>query len=255
MRYSFSSPAFPSSARSTVPRVFQARQAATRAPAVRQQWEKSLAHELFARSERMGRFLRLAVERALDGRSGELKEYSIGVEVFDRKPSYDPRVDPVVRVEARRLRAKLKAYYEGDGRHDPIQIELLTGSYVPHFTHREVALPRLPMDEAGVITMAVMPFANLSPEPENEYFSDGLTEELIHALTKVPGMRVVAWNTMAQLRGQQHDLPAMRRDLGSRAVLTGSVRMSGPHLRVRAQLIDTGTSVYLWSETYDRQMQ
>ena len=63
----------------------------------------------------MVRFLRLAVERALAGQADELKEYLIGVEVFDRKASYDPRVDPIVRVEARRLRAKLKAYYEGDG--------------------------------------------------------------------------------------------------------------------------------------------
>src|ERR1043166_8071164 len=131
MRYSFSSPAFPSSARSTVPRVFQARQAATRAPAVRQQWEKILAHELFARSERMGRFLRLAVERALEGKAGELKEYLIGVEGFDRKPSYDPRVDPIVRVEARRLRSKLKAYYDSDGRADPVLIDFPAGSYAP----------------------------------------------------------------------------------------------------------------------------
>ena len=66
----------------------------------------------------MVRFLRLTVERALAGQSDELKEYLIGVEVFDRKQSYDPRVDPIVRVEARRLRAKLKAYYEGDGAGD-----------------------------------------------------------------------------------------------------------------------------------------
>src|SRR5580700_2697895 len=100
------------------------------------QLEKILAHGLFARSERMGRFLRLAVERSLDGRADELKEYLIGVEVFDRKPSYDPRVDPIVRVEARRLRSKLKAYYDGEGRSDPIVIELLRGSYAPHIREK-----------------------------------------------------------------------------------------------------------------------
>src|SRR5690349_21388697 len=88
--------------------------------AIRRQLEKIAAHGLFARSERMARFLRFAVEGVLEGKSNELKEYSIGVEVFDRPQTYDPRVDPIVRVEARRLRAKLKSYYEADGRNDRV---------------------------------------------------------------------------------------------------------------------------------------
>ena len=109
--------------------------------------------------------------------------------------------------------------------------------------------------DAGVITVAVLPFADLGGKPENEYFSDGLTEELIHALTKVPGMRVVAWNTAAQLRDRQQDMRAIRDQLHVGTVLTGSVRIAGPSLRVRAQLIDTASGVYLWSETFDRSMQ
>ena len=107
------------------------RQAAIHHAAVRQQLEKILAHGLFKRSERMGRFLRLAVEWSMQGKADELKEYLVGVEVFDRKPTYDPRVDPIVRVEARRLRSKLKAYYESDGRADAILIEFVKGSYAP----------------------------------------------------------------------------------------------------------------------------
>ncbi len=103
--------------------------------------------------------------------------------------------------------------------------------------------------------MAVLPFADLGGKPENEYFSDGLTEELIHALTKVPGMRVVAWNTAAQLRDRQQDMRSIRDQLHVGTVLTGSVRIAGSSLRVRAQLIDTGSGVYLWSETFDRRMQ
>src|SRR5438046_2517862 len=79
----------------------------------------------------MSRFLRLGVEHTLAGRADDLKEYVIGVEVFYRKHSYAPRVDPIVRVEARRLRAKLKAYYESDGAGDAIVIEFLSGSYAP----------------------------------------------------------------------------------------------------------------------------
>jgi serine/threonine-protein kinase len=225
--------------------------------AVRQQLEKILAHKLFSRSGRMVRFLRLTVERALAGQSDELKEYLIGVEVFDRKPSYDPRVDPIVRVEARRLRSKLKAYYDGDGRNDPVFIEFISGGYAPRLSlraPRETANAPVRQD-CSAITVAVLPFSDLSGKPENEYFSDGLTEELIHALTKVPGLRVVAWNTAAQLRDRQQDMRSIREQFQVGTVLTGSVRITGSRLRVRTQLIDTGSGVYLWSETFERSMQ
>jgi serine/threonine-protein kinase len=220
--------------------------------------EKIVSHQLFSRSERMVRFLRLTVERSLAGQAHQLKEYLLGVEVFDRKSSYDPRVDPIVRVEARRLRAKLKAYYEGDGRTDPVLIEFLSGGYAPRLTSRHVRDPEpdaSPRPKAGVITVAVLPFADLGGKPEHQYFTDGLTEELIHALTKVPGMRVVAWNTAAQFRDRQQDVASIRDQLQVGTVLTGSVRLSGPSLRVRAQLIDTASGVYLWSETFERQME
>jgi serine/threonine-protein kinase len=199
----------------------------------------------------MGRFLRLTVERTLEGRADEVKEYLLGVEVFDRSPSYDPRVDPIVRVEARRLRSKLKAYYEGDGRNDPIVFELTPGTYAPQIRHRNER--RAPRSEEH--TVAVLPFANLSAAAENDYFSDGLTEELIHALTKLSGMRVVAWTTAARMRGGENDLREIRRQLQVAYILTGSVRIAAGSLRVRSQLIETETGVYLWSETFDRQMQ
>ena len=206
----------------------------------------------------MVRFLRLTVERLLAGRADELKEYLLGVEVFDRSSSYDPRVDPIVRVEARRLRAKLKAYYEGDGIADDVLIEFVPGGYAPRVVMRETpreAANVAPRREAGITTVAVLPFADLGGNPDNQYFSDGLTEELIHALTKVPGMRVVAFHSAAQLRDRQQDLRSIRDQLQAGTVLTGSVRISGPSLRVRAQLIDTASGVYLWSETFDRSMQ
>src|SRR5882724_2759761 len=90
------------------------------ARSIEEQLLRILASRPFAQSARMTRFLRFTVERALSGQSDKLKEYVIGVEVFDRKGSYDPRVDPIVRVEARRLRSKLKNYYDGDGRLDEV---------------------------------------------------------------------------------------------------------------------------------------
>src|SRR5689334_8380560 len=84
--------------------------------AIRAQVEKILTSSVFSRSHRLSRFLRFAVEQVLEGRGEELKEQLVGVEVFDRKSDYDPRVDPIVRVEARRLREKLKIYYASTGR-------------------------------------------------------------------------------------------------------------------------------------------
>jgi serine/threonine-protein kinase len=220
--------------------------------AIRGQLEKILAHSLFVRSERMGRFLRLAIERTLEGRTNELKEYLLGVEVFDRKASYDPRVDPIVRVEARRLRSKLHSYYEGDGRNDAIVFEFAAGSYVPRIRSNTEVPASVP---STIPTVAVLPFANLSACSDHDYFSDGLTEELIHALTKVSGMRVVAWSSAARLRGVEQEVLEARRRLQVANVLTGSVRISGSRLRVRAQLIETETGTYLWSETFDRQME
>src|SRR6185436_18382017 len=134
------------------------------------------------------------------------------------------------------------------------RIEFVSGGYAPRVSFK--AAPAVaPGPEASALTVAVLPFADLGGKAENQYFSDGLTEELIHALTKVPGMRVVAWNTAAQLRDRQQDVRAIGDQLHVGTVLTGSVRIAGPSLRVRAQLIDTASGVYLWSETFDRRMQ
>ena len=105
--------------------------------AVRQQLEKVVSSSALAPSKRLVRFLRYVTERSLEGRAGELKEYTIGLEVFDRDASYDPRIDTIVRSEARRLRSKLKQYYDTEGRFEPIAIDLPKGSYVPVFRKRD----------------------------------------------------------------------------------------------------------------------
>lgn len=102
----------------------------------RAELERIIESDVFVGSERMRRLLRFIVERTLDGRGDEIKEYVLGTEVFDRGTSYDPRLDSIVRVEARRLRAKLDEYYAGPGASDPVRIRLRPGSYVPLFESR-----------------------------------------------------------------------------------------------------------------------
>jgi TolB-like protein/Flp pilus assembly protein TadD len=221
------------------------------ASAIRVQLQRVLASPEFANAERMRRFLQLCVSEALDGRAAHLKEYTIGISVFDRPPSFDPGMDPIVRVEARRLRAKLEKYYSGEGRGDRIVIELPKGRYAAQFRRRDEAARSSPQQTN---TIAVLPFQNLSPSPDGRYFSDGLTWELIHQLTRIGGLSVVAWNSAEQVRESPNALAAAAR-LKAGSVLTGSVRQSGGRLRIIAQLIDGATGVYLWSETYDRELQ
>ena len=90
-----------------------------------------LENKLFARSEQLSRLLRFLVERHLEGRDQEIKESVIGVEVFGRDPDYNPKFDPIVRTEARRLRARLNEYYESEGKDDAVRIDLPKGGYVP----------------------------------------------------------------------------------------------------------------------------
>ncbi len=222
------------------------------AESVRTQLRKILSSRTFARSERLARFLNFTVEQTLAGQSEAIKEFVIGVEVFDKDATYDPRMDPIVRVEARRLREKLRKYYETDGSGDPIYIEFPTGSYAPLVHTREEAPALGKARPAADNAIAVLPFTNLSSEQENEYFSDGLTEELINALTKVDGLRVVAWSSAFQLKGKPRDIRRIAEQLGVRAVLEGSVRRTNDRLRITAQLVDTTDGHYLWSETYER---
>ncbi len=105
--------------------------------AIQIQLERISASQGFIHSDRMTRFLRFAVEQSLHGRAHQLKESVIGMEVFDRTSSFDPRTDTIVRVEARRLRSKLKDYYESEGRDDVVLIDFPKGSYVPTFLARQ----------------------------------------------------------------------------------------------------------------------
>ncbi len=251
---------------------------------VRTQLEKVLASDLFARSERLSRFLRFAVEQTLEGKGDSLKEYLLGLEVFDKDQSFDPRADPIVRVQARRLRAALTEYYATAGKDDPLVIDFPRGAYVPSFHQREIEPAAKPVRRlravwfgaaagltvAGflgywlvktraassepITSIAVLPFADLSPQKDQEYFCDGLSDEIIDALTKIDGLRVVARTSSFQFKGKSADVGRIGAQLRVGAVLEGSVRKAGNRLRINAQLIRVADGYHIWSQTFDREM-
>ncbi|MBV9084144.1 MAG: tetratricopeptide repeat protein [Acidobacteriaceae bacterium] len=218
---------------------------------MRKHLARILDSPLFNRSDRLRRFLQFSVSAALDGDSERLKEYVVGVEVFDRGPSFDPRIDPVVRVEARRLRARLQRWHDTEGRDSDIIIELPRGGYAAEFRLRDKQGHNA-REQHAEKTIAVLPFTNLNADPELDYFMDGLTEELIHALTRLRGLHVVAWPSVSRLRGEDEDLAGIGEKLNVENILRGSVRRSGERLRMTAQLINVANRHYLWSEAWDR---
>jgi len=113
--------------------------------AIERQLERIVASSGFARADRLSHFLRFIVAQAVQGKAHELKESVIGVAVYGRRPDYDPKADPTVRVEARKLRVRLQEYYRAAGRADPILIDLPKGRYVP--TH--CCPVRSPIDSTG----------------------------------------------------------------------------------------------------------
>jgi TolB-like protein/tetratricopeptide (TPR) repeat protein len=104
-------------------------------------------------------------------------------------------------------------------------------------------------------SIAVLPFTNLSGDPSRDYFSDGMSEELLNLLARVPGLQVAARTSSFAYKGRNVDIREVGRELGVETVLEGSVRQAGDTVRITAQLVDTETGFHLWSETYDRQLE
>ena len=233
---------------------------------VREQLKRILVSNIFAHSARLSRFLQFVVERGNAGRADDLKEYAIGIEVFERESDFDPRIDPIVRVQAAKVRSKLMEYYASVGRDDELVISIPKGGYAPVFESAPHTLSKSsaqaakkpgppPADESPRASLAVLPFVNMSPEPDNEYFSDGLTEEVINALTTVPGLQVVGRTSAFRFKGQHHDVREIGGQLNAEAILEGSVRRAGIQLRITTQLINVKDGYHLWSHTFKREMK
>jgi TolB-like protein/Tfp pilus assembly protein PilF len=265
---------------------------------VRSQLDKVLASELFLRSERLSGFLRFVVEETLNGRGETLKEPVLAHQLYGKAADFDGATNPIVRVDARRLRDKLREYY-ADQTGDPLVIALPKGSYVPTFDRaadtapapdiqfqaveptsarsrmsvwRGVMLafgvaalfaggyaalsPNIPRSTAppGRIMLAVLPFQNLTGDPEQEYLCDGLTEEMIATLGRVDSSRlgVIARTSAMHYKHTTKRADEIGRDLGVGYLLESSFRRIDDRVRITAQLIEVRTQGQVWVEQYER---
>jgi serine/threonine-protein kinase len=230
------------------------------ATAVREQLARIVNSPGFISSARLSRFLTHVVNRTIEGDLDDLKEFSIAMAVFDRSSDYDPNIDAIVRVQARRLRAKLKAYYEeGAGRNDPVLIALRPGRYVPIFRWLETQPSKRGQIETAVqprrVSVAVLPFLNMSPEPDQEFFCEGISEEIINSLTHVSGLNVIARTSAFRFKGALVDIREVGQCLEADVLIEGSVRKAGDQLRITAQAVQTESGHHLWSETFRRELK
>jgi TolB-like protein/tetratricopeptide (TPR) repeat protein len=257
------------------------------------QIERLLHSPIFIKSERMSTLLRYLAEQTMNGAPEKLKEYAIGVDVFQKDDSFDPRLDTTVRTEARRLRTKLEEYYRTAGESDSVEIALPKGSYRLTFQPRGgKSAPDIQIvpeqgwagfrrygRAAGVVvfvlvvlsaaaywvfgekgqphgairSVVVLPFMNLSGDESRQYLADGITDGLITDLANISALRVVSRISAVSYQSRQKTAPQIGRELGVEAVLEGSMVAQGERVRVNAQLVDARTDAHLWAGAFERQ--
>lgn len=251
---------------------------------VREQLERILSSHALAGSDQLKRLLRLVVERTLNGRSELLKEYNLGVEVFQRPPEYDPKLDPIVRVQARRLRAKLDEYYAGEGAQDSLIIEIPKGAYVPVFTTREpsaavtvkrtlnrwhllaiggataliafIVVASLSKDKATIAadlnrSIAVLPLKAFTANGGRSHIADQATEVLTTELAKNKQLRVLSRTTASRYRETESTLPEIATALSVRWVVEGGVGVQGSRAYVKLRAVDSFTDRKIWADGFD----
>lgn len=232
--------------------------------AIKDQLAKLFASAEFARRPVLRHFLAFVVEKVLAGQAHEVKEYTVAIEVFGRKENFDASKDSIVRIQAGRLRRALERYYASCSLHDPVKIVIPKGSYVPTF--HELSGSGLdkgnfwsewggarPAESFGP-TVAVLPLVNMTNDAGQEYFADGLTEELTHELARFQGLSVVASYSTMQLKNERAGAREMAQRLGVRFLLEGGVRRDVSLIKISVRLIDTATEQQVWSEQYRREL-
>lgn len=221
---------------------------------------------LFSGSPRQQRFLEYLIANSLAGDVERLKGYTIAVEVFDRKNDFDPSLDSIVRVEATRLRNKLREYYNTLGIQDQVRIEFPKGNYI-----LEISLQTTPVQERRVgsnpqhlsdprliedrPSLAVLPFANIGSDNSREYFADGVVESLISMFSRLSGLFVISRQSSFSYKNTTKTSEEIATELGVLYLLEGSVQHAGNQVRITGQLVDAKNGGQLWSDSFDRELK
>lgn len=234
--------------------------------AIRQQLAKILTSPQFANSPNLQNFLRFIVETALAGKASDIKGYTVATQVLGRKSDFDPNLDPIVRIQAGRLRRALEQYYQGQGKSAAVVIKVPKGSYVPVFhpvakqEGTDVVIDRWVRQDLMLAlpsgpSVAVMPLLNLTGDRKQEYFTEGLAEELTSELARYQDLRVIAYHSTRQWKGKPIDSRAVGRDLGARFLVEGSIRKDAKTVKIDLHVVDTQNGQRVWGKQYCRELK
>lgn len=228
-----------------------------------EQLKRMLASPVFQRAARPARFLEYLVGRWIENPNRSVSEKDVAEAVYLRR-EFDPKLDPIVRVEGARLRRRIQEYYETEGNCDPVEIRLPQRGYTPEITLRSgnhkptvvQAADAQPssgtsLAEGSVMSLAVLPFANLTTDTDLAVFCQGLTEEVTACVTDLSNISVVARTSALQYEGEPVDVRNVGKDLGVTHILEGTVRKHETLIRVTAKLVDAGTGFTTWSKTFE----
>lgn len=225
---------------------------------VLEQLDRICVSREFHATPRMQAFLRFCVEEALAGRADQLKGYTIALQVFGRDEDFDSAQDPIVRIQAGRLRRALERYYLVAGGEDPVVIDIPKGGYVPTFTRRSAPVAQAksvePLTGLSVPAIAVMPLEDLAPDTTKEYFAAGLAEELVTELNRYQDIAVVPCHRASPNQGSAPDLTRMCREMGARFQLGGTVRRDATSAKISAWLVDTTDGRQVWTKAFKRSL-
>lgn len=231
---------------------------------VEEQLKRILSSPDFQSTGQLSAFLRFIVEEELAGRADRIKGYTVATEVFGRARDFDPVTDPIVRIQAMRLRRRVATYYAAAGKNDPILIEVPKGAYVPAFSwmddssqmHSTSGPEAVGLEAASLAgpSLAVLPFVSISQEPDSDHFAIGLAEQIVAAVTCYEAVTVIGLQSTLQFRATTQSAQEIARGLGVRFLLSGSTRISGQQLRIAIQLTDGADGVQLWADTLNRRL-
>jgi TolB-like protein len=206
----------------------------------------------FKATSRQKKFLQFVVEKTIEGRADEIKGYTIATSVFGRKETFDQATDPIVSVEARRLRRALEHYYLAVGMRDPILIDIPKGSYVPTFCSKAELDSAIPSTETilnngGILggwpSVLIRPFQVLSEDINPNFIAEGFTTELAIELSRHQDIQVLM--KPSDPGGQSLKEPE------ARFLIDGSIRPGLDKLRVAVQLFDLKTNNQIWGDVYN----
>ena len=228
---------------------------------VYQSLDKICSGDEFSAKDKTSRLLRFLVDETLAGRGENLKQYTIGTSVFNRLKDFNSELDPVVRIQAGRLRRSLELYYAHEGKDDAVHIVIPKGTYVPLFLpqHSDVSLRNAEGDVSSksedIIRplIAVLPFQNLTGDPEQDYFVQGFTEEVSIELTHYEDFQVVACRSVSQVSDPK-DNHEIARKKGAHFAIEGSMRKDDKNVKISLKVLDLKTGRHIWGEQYRRDL-